>query len=53
VEHWFLIYKTPIEKIYVLGAGAVGCYFGRMLALSKGKKTEIGLFLGQNAGGPN
>jgi len=28
-----LIYKTPsYQKIYVLGAGAVGCYFGGMLA---------------------
>jgi 2-dehydropantoate 2-reductase len=28
-----LIYKTPSDpKIYVLGAGAVGCYFGGMLA---------------------
>jgi 2-dehydropantoate 2-reductase len=28
-----LIYKTPSnQKIYVLGAGAVGCYFGGMLA---------------------
>ncbi|MEY3799716.1 MAG: hypothetical protein RLZZ406_1017 [Pseudomonadota bacterium] len=28
-----MIYKTPSnQKIYVLGAGAVGCYFGGMLA---------------------
>ena len=28
-----MIYKTPsYQKIYVLGAGAVGCYFGGMLA---------------------
>jgi ketopantoate reductase len=33
VEHWFLIYKTQsYQKIFVLGAGAVDCYFGGMLA---------------------
>jgi len=42
VEHWSLIYKTPsYQKIYVLGAGAVGCYFGGMLARAGHEVTFI------------
>jgi len=42
VEHWSLIYKTPSnQKIYVLGAGAVGCYFGGMLARAHHDVTFI------------
>jgi len=37
-----LIYKTPSnQKIYVLGAGAVGCYFGGMLARAHQDVTFI------------
>jgi 2-dehydropantoate 2-reductase len=37
-----LIYKTPSnQKIYVLGAGAVGCYFGGMLARAQHDVTFI------------
>jgi 2-dehydropantoate 2-reductase len=37
-----LIYKTPSnQKIYVLGAGAVGCYFGGMLARAQYDVTFI------------
>jgi 2-dehydropantoate 2-reductase len=37
-----LIYKTQsIQKIYVLGAGAVGCYFGGMLARAQHDVTFI------------
>ena len=37
-----MIYKTPIDKkIYVLGAGAVGCYFGGMLARAQQDVTFI------------
>jgi 2-dehydropantoate 2-reductase len=42
VEHWSLIYKSPsYQKIYVLGAGAVGCYFGGMLARAGHEVTFI------------
>jgi len=42
VEHWSLIYKTQhYQKIYVLGAGAVGCYFGGMLARAGHEVTFI------------
>ncbi|WP_236635729.1 ketopantoate reductase family protein [Polynucleobacter hirudinilacicola] len=37
MEPWSLIYK----KIYVLGAGAVGCYFGGMLARTHHDVTFI------------
>ena len=37
-----MIYKTPSNpKIYVLGAGAVGCYFGGMLARAQHDVTFI------------
>ena len=37
-----MIYKTPSnQKIYVLGAGAVGCYFGGMLARAHQDVTFI------------
>ncbi len=37
-----MIYKTPSNpKIYVLGAGAVGCYFGGMLARAHHDVTFI------------
>lgn len=37
-----MIYKTPSNpKIYVLGAGAVGCYFGGMLARAQYDVTFI------------
>ena len=37
-----MIYKTPSnQKIYVLGAGAVGCYFGGMLARAHHDVTFI------------
>ena len=37
-----MIYKTPSDqKIYVLGAGAVGCYFGGMLARAHHDVTFI------------
>lgn len=37
-----MIYKTPSnQKIYVLGAGAVGCYFGGMLARAQYDVTFI------------
>ncbi len=37
-----MIYKTPSnQKIYVLGAGAVGCYFGGMLARTHHDVTFI------------
>ena len=37
-----MIYKTPgDQKIYVLGAGAVGCYFGGMLARAHHDVTFI------------
>jgi len=37
-----LIYKSPSDqKIYVLGAGAVGCYFGGMLARAHHDVTFI------------
>jgi len=42
VEHWSLIYKTQrYQKIYVLGAGAVGCFFGGMLARANQDVTFI------------
>ena len=42
MEHWSLIYKTQhYQKIYVLGAGAVGCYFGGMLARANHDVTFI------------
>ena len=42
MEHWSLIYKSPsYQKIYVLGAGAVGCYFGGMLARAGHEVTFI------------
>ena len=37
-----MIYKTPsYQKIYILGAGAVGCYFGGMLARANHDVTFI------------
>jgi 2-dehydropantoate 2-reductase len=42
VEHWSLIYKAHSDqKIFVLGAGAVGCYFGGMLARAHHDVTFI------------
>jgi 2-dehydropantoate 2-reductase len=42
VGHWFLIYRIHSkQKIYVLGAGAVGCYFGGMLARAQHDVTFI------------
>ena len=42
MEHWSLIYKAQSnQKIYVLGAGAVGCYFGGMLARAQHDVTFI------------
>jgi 2-dehydropantoate 2-reductase len=42
VEHWSLIYKIHSkQKIFVLGAGAVGCYFGGMLARAQRDVTFI------------
>ena len=42
MEHWSLIYKAQSnQKIYVLGAGAVGCYFGGMLARAHHDVTFI------------
>ena len=42
MEHWSLIYKIHSDqKIFVLGAGAVGCYFGGMLARAKQDVTFI------------
>jgi len=42
VEYWSLIYKSPsYQKIYVLGAGAVGCFFGGMLARAGHEVTFI------------
>ena len=42
MEYWSLIYKSPsYQKIYVLGAGAVGCFFGGMLARAGHEVTFI------------
>ena len=42
MEYWSLIYKAPsYQKIYVLGAGAVGCFFGGMLARAGHEVTFI------------
>ena len=42
MEHWSLIYKAQSnQKIYVLGSGAVGCYFGGMLARAQQDVTFI------------